>query len=322
MTIARRHVLLAGTAALTVSATASVHAQPRYPSERLNVTIAFGPGGGNDILSRTIVKILEKYKLYPGEIAVTNRAGGSGAVGWGYFYNQRGNPYHLSTTSGSFITTPLQASLPWKVDSFVPVALLATDDLVLLVNGKSEIRDLAGFIAAARRAPMSIGGIGTINVDFIVPKLLSEKAGFKFDYVAFNRQGDMVTALLSNALGAMMSNPAEVLGLIASGDLRALAYSGRKAPESLKGVPTLGEAGYEIGISMPRGLILPPGVSRETQQWWIDTMKKVVETPEWREYIVSNNLTENIIYGDAFTDFLRSTQDGFAAVLRQSGAIK
>src|SRR3989304_9286170 len=80
-------------------------AQDRYPSKRLAWTIAFGPGGGNDIMSRTLISVLEKYKLYPETIVAENRAGGSGAVGWGYVFSQKGNPYHLSSTSGSFNTS-------------------------------------------------------------------------------------------------------------------------------------------------------------------------------------------------------------------------
>src|SRR5690554_5344021 len=97
---------LAALLAAAVLAAAPAAAQDRYPSKRLDWTIAFGPGGGNDIMARTIISILEKYKLYPADIVAENRPGGSGAKGWGYLYAQKGNPYHISTTSGSFITTP------------------------------------------------------------------------------------------------------------------------------------------------------------------------------------------------------------------------
>jgi len=297
-------------------------AQDRYPSKRLNWTIAFGPGGGNDIMSRTLISVLEKYKLYPETIVAENRAGGSGAVGWGYVFSQKGNPYHLSSTSGSFITTPLQANTPWQPSSFTPIALLATDDLVLLVNKNSKIRNLKEFIAAAKAKPPSIGGIGAVNVDFIVPKLFSEKAGFTFSYVSFNKQGELTTALLSNALDAQMSNPGEVLGLLQSGDLRALAFSGKSTPKVLGDVPTFAQAGYEIGVSLPRGLVLPPDVPKEAQQWWIETMKKVVETPEWKAYVDKQLLTENVLYGEDFRAFLVKTQGAFADILRKSGAIK
>ena len=307
-------------AALVLAAPA--YAQDRYPSKRLSWTIAFGPGGGNDIMSRTLISIIEKYKLYPEGIVAENRAGGSGAAGWGYVFNQKGNPYHISSTSGSFITTPLQASTPWQAASFTPVALLASDDLIIVVNGKSKVRTFKEFLDQARAKSPSIGGMGAVNVDFIVPKLLSEKAGFKFEYVSFNKQGELTTAVLSSALDAMMVNPGEVLGLLQSGDLRALAYSGKKTPKVLGNIPTFGEAGYELGISMPRGLVLPPGVPKEAQQWWIDTVKKIVQTPEWKAYIEKQLLTENVLYGEAFRAHLQTTQSAFADILRKQGAIK
>ena len=305
-----------------VLAVAPAQSQDRYPSKRLDWTIAFGPGGGNDIMSRTLISILEKYKLYPETIVPENRPGGSGAKGWGYVFSQKGNPYHVSTTSGSFITTPLQANTPWQPGSFTPVALLAADDMVLLVNKGSKSTTLKEFIVASKAKSPAIGGIGAVNVDYIVPKIFSEKAGFEFRYVSFNKQGELITALLSGALDAAMSNPGEVLGLMQSGDMRALAFSGKATPAALGNVPTFASQGYEIGVSLPRGLVLPPGVPPAAQQWWIDTMKKVVATPEWKAFIEKQLLTENVLYGEDFRAFLVKTQGSFATILKQSGAIK
>jgi putative tricarboxylic transport membrane protein len=130
-----------------------------------------------------------------------------------------------------------------------------------------------------------------------------------------------VTALLSNALDAIVSNPGEVLGMIESGDMKALGYSGQQTPPSLGDIPTFEEAGYPVNVSMPRGLILAPDAPQEAQEWWIETMKKVVETPEWQAYIEKNNLTENIRYGEDFRTFLAETQGTFEEILREHGAI-
>ncbi|MGJ3264364.1 MAG: Bug family tripartite tricarboxylate transporter substrate binding protein [Salinarimonas sp.] len=316
-----RAAAFAAAFAVSLAGAAPASAQD-YPSQTLDWTIAFGPGGGNDIMARTIIEILEKYDLYPADIRAENRAGGSGAVGWGYLYSKAGSGYDVSTTSGSFVTTPLQADLPWEPADFTPVALLATDDLALVVNGASEIQTIDDLIAAAKERPITIAGTGTVNVDFIVPTLFAEAAGFEFDYVSFNSMADQTTALLSNAVDAMTGNPGEILGMIESGDLRALVYSGVKVPSELEGVPTMAELGYDIGVSMPRGLILAPDAPQEAQDFWIETMQKVVETPEWLEYINTNQLTENIKYGEDFRVFLVTTQDRFETVLREVGAIQ
>ena len=120
-----------------------------YPSETLDWTIAFGPGGGNDIMARTMVDILQKEDLYPENIEVQNREGGSGATGWGYLFSQAGEGYGVSTTSGSFITTPLQADTGWKPSDFTPVGLFATDDALLLVKGDSPAQDWDGWVDLA-----------------------------------------------------------------------------------------------------------------------------------------------------------------------------
>lgn len=315
--------VLAATIAAPIMLAAPATAQS-YPSadETLDWTIAFGPGGGNDIMARTIIDILNTYDLYPGDISAENRAGGSGAVGWGYLFGQAGNPYGISTTSGSFVTTPLQADTPWQPADFTPIALLATDDLVLVVNGSSEIQNIEEFITFAQENPVTIAGTGTVNVDFIVPTLFAERAGFEFEYVSFNSMADQTTALLSQSVDAMVGNPGEILGLIDSGDLRALVYSGNSTPEALEGVPTMGDLGFDIGVSMPRGLIMAPDAPAEAQEWWINTMQQVVETPEWAEYIASNTLTPTVLYGDEFRTFLTNTQNGFEEVLRDVGAIQ
>ncbi len=303
------------------SSEASAQAYPD-PDKRLNWTIAFGPGGGNDIMSRTIISILEKYELYPGEIVAENRPGGSGAIGWGHLYNQAGDPYNISSTSGSFITTPLKADTPWGPTSFTPIALLAADDLIIVVNRDSPVKDFDQWVAQSKAQAPAVGGMGAVNVDFIIPTLLAEKAGYEFEYVSFNQQGELTTALLSGALDAMVVNPGEVSGLLESGDLRAIAFTGKKTPASLAGIPTLGEKGYEMNISAPRGVVLPPDAPKEAQDWWIATMKKVVETPEWAEYVKKHDLTETVLYGEDFSNFLTGMQNEFRRILKAKGAIQ
>jgi putative tricarboxylic transport membrane protein len=315
-------------AAAVAALTAASFAQPgearaeNYPSQRLDWTIAFGPGGGNDMMARTMIEIIEKYDLYSADITATNRAGGSGAVGWGYVHANAGDPYQISTTSGSFINTPLQADTPWQPTDFTPVALLASDDTLLVVPGDSPIQSFEEFVEAAKENPPAVGGIGSVNVDFIIATVIAEQAGYEFDYVAFNAQGQLTTALLSGALDAMIVNPGQAMGLIESGDVRPLAFSGRAVPEALGDIPTLGDLGIQNEVAMPRGLILAPDVSEEVQQFWIGVVQKIVETPEWAQYMEANVLTENILYGEDFREWLGGTQQTFAEILRAHGAIQ
>ena len=293
-----------------------------YPTEDLDWTIAFGPGGGNDIMARTLVKILEQYAMYPKNIKLENREGGGGATGWGYLLNQRGSGYGISTTSGSFITTPLQADTGWTYKDFTPVGLFSSDDALFIVSGDNPIKTWEEWVSFAKdKGSVVVGGIGPVNVDFILHSLLAKAAGYKIEYVPFNEEGQLQTALLSNALDASVSNTGSILGQVEAGAVKPLLYTGVSRLKALPDVRT----GEEIGIkglpSLPRGMILAPDAPQAAQDWWIKTMKEVVKTPEWKEYLDSNYLTENIAWGQDFFDVVAGTTDDFKKVLTEIGAL-
>lgn len=293
-----------------------------YPSKTLDWTIAFGPGGGNDLMARKLVQIIQGKKLYPADIAVENREGGSGATGWGYLLSKRGSPYDISTTSGSFLTTPLQADPGWTYKDFTHVGLLATDDALLLVDGKSGVKTFEDWVNFAKgKGKVVVGGIGTVNVDFILNSLIAEHAGYEIEYVPYNEEGQVQTSLLSGALDAMISNPGSILGQVESGDMTPVLFTGAERLAALPDVPTGKEKGMADLPSMPRGLILPPDAPDYARDWWISTMKQVVATDEWKSYLADNYLTENVLWGDDFTKYLEQTTAEFETTLKEQGAL-
>jgi tripartite-type tricarboxylate transporter receptor subunit TctC len=294
-----------------------------YPNRNLDWTIAFGPGGGNDIMSRKIVDVLEKEQLYPRDIALQNLEGGSGAKGWGELFSNRGNPYAISTTSGSFLTTPLQADTGWTWQDFTLVGLFATDNAVFIVPPDSGIERWEQWVDSAKSkgGKMKVGGIGTVNVDYIQHQMLADKAGYEIDYVPFNDEGQLITSLLSGALDAAVSNPSEVLGQIRADKLTPLLFTGKEQIEALPGVPTAESKGFTGLPTLPRGLILAPDVPEEVRQWWIDTMKKVIETPAWREYLEENALVEDVRWAEDFEAYMDQTGTKLETQLRELGAL-
>jgi putative tricarboxylic transport membrane protein len=127
--------------------------------------------------------------------------------------------------------------------------------------------------------------------------------------------------LLSESLEMIASNPAEVIGIVESGDAKALAFSGKQPMRSLPDVPTFDELGYNIDVNTPRGVVLAPGVNQGVQQWWIDTMKKAIKTPAWRQYLKENDLIEKVLWGAEFEDYLTNTQAKLKRTLKEAGAL-
>jgi putative tricarboxylic transport membrane protein len=293
-----------------------------YPEEPLEWTVAFGPGGGNDIMSRQIVDILEKENFYSEDITVENIDGGSGAKGWGRVYAETGNPYAISSTSGSFLTTPLESDPGWQPQDFTHIGLLATDASLFLTSKDSGITSWKQWVdSAKKKGKVAVGGIGIVNIDLILHEELSRQSGYEIKYVPFNEEGQLITGLSSGSLDAITSNPAEVIGQVESGDMNPLLFTGDQPMRGMTEIPTAKSLGYSGMVDTPRGLILAPDVPDETRQWWIDTMKKVVKTPAWQQYLEENHLRPDERWGDAFTDYINKTSSELKAKLKKYGAL-
>ncbi|WP_217352258.1 tripartite tricarboxylate transporter substrate binding protein [Ruegeria sp. HKCCA6707] len=293
-----------------------------YPSERLTYTIAFGPGGGNDRMSRTVVDILRKYELFDNNIVVENREGGSGAVGFSYVAGKAGDPYRLTSTSGNFIGTPLVADTDWTFADFTPIGLLASDAMLLVVRSDSDFGDVGAFVDAAKAGRVTIAGSGSAGPERVTAALFANAAGIEFEYVPIGSGGELVTALTSGSVDAVVANPSEVSGQLEAGTLKALAFSDTARSTNNPDVPTFMELGYDFSFSLPRGVVMPNDLDPAVQDWWIETLKKVIDTPEWEEYLVKNGMSGNPIWGDEFAAYLEDTSTKYRATLVEIGAIQ
>lgn len=293
-----------------------------YPEEPLEWTVAFGPGGGNDIMSRQIVDILEKEEIYTEDITVENIDAGSGAVGWGKVHSNAGNGYSISSTSGSFLTTPLASDTGWEPTDFTHVGLLAQDASLFLTSEDSDLTTWEDWVKYAKdKGRVAVGGIGVVNIDLLLHQALADQAGYEIEYVPFNEESQLITGLSSGSLDAVTSNPAEVLGQVESGDMNPVLYTGDEPMPGLEEVPTAKDKGYTDMVTTPRGVILPPDVSDEIRQWWIDALKQVVETPEWQQYLEENNLTPDERWGDEFSEYVEETETDLETRLEDLGKL-
>jgi putative tricarboxylic transport membrane protein len=291
------------------------------PSQTLTFTVAFSPGGGNDIMSRLLADLLQEMDIWPGNIVVENLEGGSGARGWGRVHSQTGHPYHITTTSGSFTATPLQADTGWEPTDFTPLALLATDEVVLFVPGDSEFDTFEEFMADAENNPPVVAGVGATQLDFLAPAAVFAQAGVDWDYVSHDGTPEATSTLLSGSADALMRVPGPVIGLVESGDIKPLAISGPSRLDALPDVPTFEELGYEIDVTFIRGLVMPPDVDPAIVAWWEDAIAQVVQSEEWQEYLEENLLTENLVYGEEFGQLIADVYNGFETALREEGVI-
>src|SRR5918999_4134584 len=164
-------------------------AQAKYPSRTVEVVVPYAPGGGTDNLMRMITGIIDENKWSPVPLNVVNRAGGSGAVGFNYLINKKGDPHVIAGATPMIVSGKIEGRLPGNHrDAMTILMIVAIDELMLSVRTESPYKTIEDFVKAARAKPggLTVGGTATLTEDHIFTFLFEQAAKIKVKYVPFN----------------------------------------------------------------------------------------------------------------------------------------
>jgi putative tricarboxylic transport membrane protein len=324
-TVVRLTVLALALGALAAGA-ASALAQAKYPARPVEVVVPFAPGGGTDNLMRTIVAIIDENKWSPVAINVNNRAGGSGAVGYTYVINKKGDPHVIAGAAPTIVSGKVEGRLTADHrDGFTTLMIVAIDELMLSVRSESPFKTVEDFVKAAKERPgqLTLAGTGTNSEDHIFTYLFEKAAGIKVKYVPFQSGGECVTAVMGGHVDAGVMNPNEIIAQVEAKKARNLAVAAKKRMPDAADIPTFAEKGYEFFWEQMRGVVGTANMSPEAQKFWVDTLKKVVASKRWQEgYIKRNLLTPVDWTGEEANKYLDGLRAKYEKAFADLGALK
>jgi len=272
-------------AACGVFATAAIAAD--YPERDVTLIVQSSPGGGSDIIARTIAGIVNDGKLSPTQMLVENKPGGGGAIAYNYVAQRKGDAYVMGTIATSFFVAPLMGQSPAKVEDFQPIAVIAGDPFILVAEAKSGIATLDDVKA---RKTLRIGNTGPVTDPALLAVSLGNELGVEVRPVPFNGDGEVTTALLGGHIDLQFGNASEVMSQIEAGRVKPIAVTSPERLASLPDVPTFKELGSNIELMLYRGVVMPKDVPEEAVAFWQDVMKKVSESDTWKtQYVERNN---------------------------------
>ena len=313
-------------AAILLAVSVVAIAQPKYPQRTVEVVVPYAPGGGTDNLMRMIAGIIDENKWSPVALNVNNRAGGSGAIGFNYVINKKGDAHVIAGATPMIVSGKIEGRLPGNHrDAMTTLMIVAIDELMLSVRAESPFKTVDDFVNAARAKPggLTVGGTATFTEDHIFTYLFEQAAKIKVKYVPFNSGGEVTAALMGGHIDAAVENPNEIVAQVEANKARNLAVAARKRLADAPDTPTFAERGYEFYWEQMRGVVGPANMPPEAVKWWIDTLKKVTETPKWKEqYIKKNLLTPTQWTGEEANKYLDSLHDKYEKALNGLGAVK
>jgi putative tricarboxylic transport membrane protein len=290
------------------------------PSRNVVMIVPFEPGGGSDVLGRAMAAGLEEVREGI-NVSVENRAGGSGAIGYAYLLEHRGNPHFLLASETAGVALPITTETPWTWEDFTPVAQIAEDATLLIVPQDSKFRSLQEVIEAANESRVIVGVAGATGLDTIVMGLVEEETGVDFERVVFQSGSEIVTAMLGGEIDIASLNPSEVIGQIKAGDLRPLVVFAEERYEGgeLADVPTAKEKGVDVSFTQYRGLFAAGGIDPEARKYWEEAIVDWTDTDSYDKYIKDNYLISVIRTGQEFEDYLKEYEQQVRTVLGGQG---
>jgi tripartite-type tricarboxylate transporter receptor subunit TctC len=301
------------------------------PTRTVEFIVPAGAGGGADQMARAIQGIVAKHGLMKESLVPINRAGSAGAEGFLDVKNAKGDPHKIIITLSNLFTTPLATGVPFNWKDLTPVQMLALDNFVLWVNAKTPYKTAKEYIAAVKQAgpdKMKMGGTGAKQEDQIITVAVEQKTGADFTYIPFKGGGTVATQLVGGHIDSSVNNPIEGVSRWRAGNVRPLCvFEEKRMPYQDKitermswaDIPTCKEAGIDVDYMMLRGIFMPPGVTQEQVQYYVELFKKVMATPEWKKLMQDGAFNQTRLNGKAYVEWLAKEEKRHKELMQAAG---
>lgn len=301
------------------------------PTKSVEFIVPAGTGGGADQMARLLQAIVQKHNLMKQPLVVVNKSGGAGAEGFLAMKDAKGDPHKIVITLSNLFTTPLATGVPFSWKDLTPVSMLALDQFVLWVNAESPHKTAKEYVAAVKAAgpnKFKMGGTGSKQEDQIITVALEKATGAKFTYIPFKGGGEVAVQLVGKHIDSSVNNPIEAVAQWRAGKLRPLCvfddsrmpYTDKIAGEqSWSQIPSCKEAGVDVDYLMLRGIFAAPGVSKDVVDFYVDTFRKVRETPEWKKFMSDGAFNTTFMSGAEYAKWVEKAEALHMDLMKEAG---
>jgi tripartite-type tricarboxylate transporter receptor subunit TctC len=160
---------------------------------------------------------------------------------------------------------------------------------------------------------------------------LEKKTGAKFAYLPYKSGGEAATQLVGDHTQSNVNNPSENLEVWRANQVRALCVFDKERigyknkvtdTMSWNDIPTCKESGLDMDYTMLRAMFLPGKVQPDVVAFYVDLMKKLVATPEYKEYMEKQALKPVFLTGKEMLTFLEEDDKLNSGLMREAGFVE
>jgi tripartite-type tricarboxylate transporter receptor subunit TctC len=231
-----------------------------YPQRAITIVVPTAPGGGNDVIARTVGQKMSALLHQP--VIVENKAGANGAIASEYVAHAPADGYTLMLgyVATHAMNPALQKLRYDPVADFAPIGLIATSQTLMVASTKAGIKDTKDLVAQERAKPgkFAYASAGNGTAPHFAAELFEISTGARMIGVPYKGAAPAVTDTISGQTQVMFPSLFTALPYVKGGQLQALGVAGPKRSPLLPNVPTLGEQGIQgVDVQQWYGLFAP-----------------------------------------------------------------
>ncbi len=238
-----------------------------FPQKPIHIIVSFGPGGGADIIGRILADYMQNKLGKP--VLIENKPGAGGILGNEAVANAEPDGYTLGImTAGQIIAAVTKKNLRYDtLTAFAPVSQVATASLMIVTRPDFPANTVKELVAAAKADPGKIvfASPGFAATQHFAGEMFKQIAGVNLLHVPFKTSPEAINAVLGKHADVLFDTVSALIGHVQSGQLKALAVTGKDRFPAVPNVPTAIESGvlpgYDVttwyGVFAPRGTPVP-----------------------------------------------------------------
>jgi len=296
------------------------------PERPVEIVAMSGPGGANDVIARTLQRVIQQRKLVDAPLTVVSKVGAGGVIAWGYLNQHAGDGAYISVSPINLLIEHILGASSITYTGVTPIAQLFNEYVAFAVKADSPLRSGRDVIDKLKTDPASVSfavaaSLGGSN--HIATMVALKSAGVdvkKLKFVVFNSGIQSLTNVMGGHVDVAAVPVSGVVSLMAAGRLRAIAVSSAKRlTGSFAAVPTWKEQGADSVFSSSRGVIGPQGMSAAQIAYWENVLARAVETDDWKKDLESNFWEGQFLISADTRKLLKAQYEEYKSVLIDVG---
>jgi tripartite-type tricarboxylate transporter receptor subunit TctC len=303
------------------AAAAPAQAQAVFPNKPLKILVGSAPGGGTDLMARTIGDKLAAELKTP--VVVENKPGVSNTLAADAAAKA---PADGHTLLMGVVTSQAIAPHLYKLNfdvnkDLVPIALVSNVPNVLVVNNAVPATTVKELIALAKAQPgkLSYASSGAGSTQHIAGELFKQLTGTFVTHIPYRGSGPALVDLIGGQTQLSFDTMPSVIGQIQAGKLRALAVTGAKRSPLLPNVPTMAEAGLPgLQVSAWYGLYAPAATPKPVQDRLFKEVNAILAMPDTIKKLEAAGAEPGRLTQAAFVDFQASEYKRFGQLIKNA----